>query len=342
MNSISERNTAFPDESSDSKAGNPISDELLLAIVSDFSGLEKLENPEFASQSEPTPVIRAFESLPFPELHLEIHDEPDRVELATPLIETTVSSTIERVGEGVFQVMEAPPSVRSAQILAMRAELFSILSEDLDFPEYHVRTILNRASQITEGTAESELRDLSSLLLYFVETLGVFFDKEGQWGDSKDFYLSTLVTKADRPRFHIRAVQIFSRSEKGSGTPSKMSETRAREAFERDYSRWRKRFATLLKRYGASSSANFRVDFANKPYAKTVESCLNAVFPLWEDVRSEYRKTEFQISKIRGDALAKKISRIEAQFDFSDLERQSDLDAARNGTYRPRPKSKPE
>ncbi len=119
-------------------------------------------------------------------------------------------------------------------------------------------------------------------MLYFIETLGVFFDAEGACPENGN---------AD--------------------------------------SRRKNRFILQLKGYGAESPVKFRVDFSNKPYARTAKACLNVVFPFWKSLRTEHDAIQLQLAKIRGRALAQKIARIEAQFDFSDLDRAADLEAVR-------------
>ncbi len=287
------KNIALSDGASEPNGSQNGTDERLLAIVSDFSGLADLgdrigEKTEKAQKSESVPVGGfSSESRSLSTLHAEIRQELDRIitdrnppvqdsqpfELAAPVCE---NSGIRADGE------PSPISLRSTQILQMRSELFAILSEDSDFPEYHAKTVLDIASKISERTVEEELRDVGSLLLYFVETLGVFFDAE-----------------------------------------SASLENRGAD------SRRKARFISQLKDFGAESPAKFRVDFSNKPHAQTVKACLRVAFFFWKSLRTEHDAIQLQLAKIRGRALAQKIACIEAQFDFSDLERADDLEAAR-------------
>ncbi len=95
-----------------------------MAIVSDFSGLADLENrvggelDRIFETAEPTP--------PAQDLPVSGPPESNRVH------------------------PESPAGLRPAQILQMRSELFAILSEDADFPEYHAKTVLDVASKISE------------------------------------------------------------------------------------------------------------------------------------------------------------------------------------------------
>lgn len=315
----------------------------LLAIVNDFSGLANLPDSEPSFANQAVSVAHTSLSVPFPELN---HDDPptrtagERVDVVGDLVAQALSSASATSEAQNISVIQKGP--RADEIRQMRSELFTILADDPEFPEFHARAILDLASRVSDGTPESELRDLWTLILYFVETLGVLLDKERQWGESKDSYLAAVASKSKPQKFYIRAIQMLSRSSQTRAEESPEMLAAARKAFERDYSRWKKRFIVLLKRYWAVSSTKFRIDFSDRPYAWTVEQCLNAAFSLWEKVHLEYQKIQQDLSKLRGNVLAEKIARIEREFDFSDLEaelqRAADLEAARNGTYRPRPR----
>lgn len=105
-----------------------------MAIVSDFSGLADLESriggeiDRIFETAEPAP--------PAQDLPVQILPAQD-----FPVSRSPESNRVHP---------ESPAGLRSAQILQMRSELFTILSEDADFPEYHAKTILDVASKISE------------------------------------------------------------------------------------------------------------------------------------------------------------------------------------------------
>lgn len=229
--------------------------------------------------------------------------------------------------------------VRGAQINDLKNRIFEILSSDVEFPAYHVKAILDLCGNVSVGTSESELADLGTLLLYLSETLGVFFDREAQWEDHKHSYVSSAV-RSPKTKFRLKAIRLLSPGEgfKSSDDPEVIRAAQA--SFDRDYDRWRMKFSSLMKRNGGRSVTAFRTDFSTKPYGRTAEKCLEAGFALWKEVFLENRRIQSDLTKIRGNVLLRKIRRIEKEFDFSDIERQEEIEAARRGTYRPKKRRK--
>lgn len=171
------------------------------------------------------------------------------------------------------------------------------------------------------------------------ETLGVFFDREGQWEDHKHSYVSSAV-RSPKTKFRLRAIKLLSVSaDQGDSEDPEIIQA-AKSSFDRDYDRWRQKFSNLMKRNGGKSVTAFRTDFSAKPYGKTAEKCLEAGFALWKEVFLENRRIQADLTKIRGNVLLRKIRRIEKEFDFSDIERQDELEAVRRGTYRPKKRRK--
>lgn len=222
---------------------------------------------------------------------------------------------------------------------ALKSEIFSILSSDPDFPAYHVRAILDLSGRISVGTSESELADIGTFLLYLSETLGVFFDREGQWNDHRHSYVSSAV-RSPKTKFRLKAIRLLAAPDehKNSEDPEVLQSAKA--SFDRDYDRWRQKFSGLMRRNGGKTVTAFRTDFSTKPYGKTAEKCLEAGFALWKEVFLENRRIQAELTKIKGNVLLRKIRRIEKEIDFSDIERQAEIEAARMGTYRPKKRHK--
>ncbi len=222
---------------------------------------------------------------------------------------------------------------------ALKSEIFNILSADPEFPAYHVKTILDLSGRISVGTPESELADIGTFLLYLSETLGVFFDREGQWNDHKHSYVSSAV-RSPKTKFRLKAIRLLTPSDEHRDSEDPEILRSAKASFDRDCDRWRQKFSGLMRRNGAESVTAFRTDFSTKPYGRTAEKCLEAGFALWKDVFLENRRIQAELTKIKGGVLLRKIRRIEKEFDFSDIERQEEIEAARKGTYRPKKRRK--
>ncbi len=249
--------------------------------------------------------------------------------------ELGVPSELPPEAEEPPKIRSAVDTVRRAQFDALKSEIFGILSEDADFPAYHVKTILDLSGRISVGTPESELADIGTFLLYLSETLGVFFDREGQWNDHKHSYVSSAV-RSPKTKFRLKAIRLLTPSDEHRDSEDPEILRSAKASFDRDYDRWRQKFSGLMRRNGGKSVTAFRTDFSTKPYGRTAEKCLEAGFALWKDVFLENRRIQAELTKIKGSVLLRKIRRIEKEFDFSDIERQEEIEAARRGVYRPK------
>lgn len=230
-------------------------------------------------------------------------------------------------------------SVRSAQMNDLKNRIFEILSSDDEFPAFHVKAILDLCGEIRIGTAESELADIGSLLLYLTETLGVFFNRDAHWEDHKDSYVSSAV-RSSKSKFRLKAIRLLSSAEGAKNPEDPEITALAKASFDRDYDRWRQKFSSLMKRNGGRSVTAFRTDFSIRPYGRSAEKCLEAGYALWKEIFLENRRIQADLTKIRGNVLLRKIRRIEKEFDFSDIEREAELEAARRGTYRPKKRHK--
>ena len=82
-----------------------------------------------------------------------------------------IPSELPQEAEELPKIQSTVDIVRRAQFDALKSEIFGILSEDADFPAYHVKTILDLSGRISVGTPESELADIGTFLLYLSETL---------------------------------------------------------------------------------------------------------------------------------------------------------------------------
>lgn len=211
--------------------------------------------------------------------------------------------------------------VRGAEITKLKSDIFETLSADETFPAYHVKAVMDLIGAITVGTSESELGQIGSVLLYLSEVLGVFFDKEEQWNDHRDSYVSAAL-RAPKTKFRLRAIKILAKADSNPAEIPEDAETvgLAKESFDRDYDRWRNRFSGLLRANGAKSVTGFRTDFSAKGYGRTAEKCLEIGFSLWKGIFIENRKIQAELTKVRGNVLLRKIRRIEKTFDFSEFE----------------------
>lgn len=117
--------------------------------MNDFSGLVDIPSPGTSLGHEGNTPVRTPQSIPFPTLNTDLLDT------VGDLVAQALDSP--RVPQSAPAIQEGPFTLRIRQ---MRFEIFSILSDDLEFPEFHARTIIDLASKISEGTPESELRDL--------------------------------------------------------------------------------------------------------------------------------------------------------------------------------------
>lgn len=310
--------------------------------VSDFSGLENLE----PAPSEPqAPVSRfSYASVPLPELFPEARAELETaksvgsvvkatrsiaafaVETASPVdVETPVSRP-----ESKVESPKAPeiPDERQISLNELKRTLFEIVSEDDEFPPFHAKAILDLAGEFRSGTPESELADVGTLLLYLSETLGAFFNIEGQWNDHKENYLAAARVPTPSSSFRFRPLGIL-----GSGktsTPEEL-ESRARASFERDYVRWKDRFAYQLRKNGARPVHKFKADSKGKPFAKSVERCLDEAFAVWKSLLLEHRRALADEAKVHGQSLLKRIGDIEADIKFEQIYGSS----AKRSSYRP-------
>lgn len=189
-------------------------------------------------------------------------------------------------------------SVRSAQMNDLKNRIFEILSSDDEFPAFHVKEILDLCGGIRTGTPESELSDIGTFLLYFSETLGVFFDREAQWEDHKHSYLASAI-RSPKSKFRLKAIRILAPAEGAKNPDDPETLALAKASFDRDYDRWKEKFSSLMKRNGGRSVTAFRTDFSTKPYGKTAEKCLEEGFSLWKEVFIENRRIQADLTKIR-------------------------------------------
>lgn len=331
----------------------------MLSAVSDFSGLDGI----MEAAREEVPVVTRFSHAPeFPELLPEVRAELEEIQAAMDAaraerqISVVPAAVSAAVSEEVDRVIAIPSelsddeipapitvpvvdAIRSAQINDLKNRIFEILSSDDEFPAYHVKVILDLCGNIRVGTSESELADIGTFLLYLSETLGVFFDREGQWEDHKHSYFSSAV-RSPKTKFRLKAIRLLAPSDEFRNSDDPEIASAAKASFDRDYDRWRQKFSNLMKRNGGRSVTAFKTDFSTKPYGKTAEKCLEAGFSLWKEVLLENRRIQADLTKIRGNVLLRKIRRIEQEFDFRDIERRDELEAVRQGTYRPKKRRK--
>lgn len=137
----------------------------MISAVSDFSGLDGM----IEAHQEPAPVVARFSHIPeFPQLLPEVRAELEEIQAAMDSArvareaEVTVKSTVlvDEVSNAVDKIVEGPSNesvdsddsiraqpvadtVRGIQFKNLRSEVFEILSDDENFPAYHVKIILD-------------------------------------------------------------------------------------------------------------------------------------------------------------------------------------------------------
>lgn len=308
-------------------APNDLDSSIELA-VSDFSGLENLE----AGFSEPqAPVSRvSYASVPLPELFPEARAELEAIKSVRTVVEVAKSAVASTVSAPpANETADAPvspsepeapavpeiPDERQIYLNGLKFSLFEIISEDDEFPPFHAKALLDLAGELRSGTPGSELADVGTLLLYLSETLGAFFNVEEQWNDHKESYMAAARIPAPSKSFRFRPMGLL-----GSGktlSPEEL-EARARTSFERDYARWKTRFAYQLRKNGARPTHKFKADSKGKPFARSVERCLEEAFSVWKSLLLEYRRAMADEAKAHGQSLVKKIEDIEADIKFEE------------------------
>lgn len=317
----------------------------MLSAVSDFSGLDGFA---MAPREESQPAVtRFFQAPEFPELLPEVRAELEEIQAAMDVaraereaqktsasVAGAVSAEVERVVQTAEKNSDVKESFfnapRETDFRKLRQEFFNILSSDVSFPPYHAKVLLDLCAKIESGTPESELAQVGNVLIYLVENLGTHYDKERYWEERQGRYVAASPNAAEKkPKFRIRPLAAFSRAR-----PEPLADAEeARAAFDADYVRKGEKFVSKFKANGSVSQDKFRADFSGKEYGSTASRCFEAGLELWKDIYMETAAIKAQLNKIHGAALIRKIEKIRATFDWSDLERMEELEAASTGNY---------
>lgn len=138
-----------------------------------------------------------------------------------------------------------PSDPRQERLTAFKSSLFHILSENPDFPPYHAKMLLDLAGNLVAGDPAEEMARMGDVMLYFIDTLGVFFDPEIQWAEKKEAYVHFA---AERARFESgRLSAIATKLGVRKGPSPEEIESQARASYMRDYESSRKRTKRLLE-----------------------------------------------------------------------------------------------